>query len=161
METARTTASFEKRLRDGARTGPRASRQISQFGLMEMSRQRFAERVIAGSPSTCRIRRQGIVRSNRIRGLRCCARCEEGAQKQSSIWLVQSAVRLTIYNVTRSAANSRASKTFTSRHLFRSANGHVGGTSRSTDPLRVPTARPKPAVFWRTASKQERRTTPT
>src|SRR6266851_3430890 len=85
MEDSRNDRDVEKRIRDAVR-GDRARIQIgkiSQFGLLEMSRQRLRAGVIAGSTVPCpHCGGQGIVRSTESAALRLLRGLEEEAQKQ-------------------------------------------------------------------------------
>lgn len=85
MEDGRNDRSVEKRLRDAVKND-RARIQIgkiSQFGLLEMSRQRLRAGVIAGSTIPCpHCEGQGIVRSVESTALRVLRGLEEEAQRQ-------------------------------------------------------------------------------
>jgi len=85
MEDSRNDRDVEKRLRDAV-AKDRARIQIgkiSQFGLLEMSRQRLRAGVIAGSTVPCpHCGGQGIVRSVESTSLRVLRGLEEEAQKQ-------------------------------------------------------------------------------
>jgi ribonuclease E len=85
MEDNRNDRSVEKRLHNAVKND-RARIQIgkiSQFGLMEMSRQRLRAGVIAGSTVPCpHCGGQGIVRSVESTSLRLLRGLEEEAQKQ-------------------------------------------------------------------------------
>ncbi|MDE2465410.1 MAG: Rne/Rng family ribonuclease [Alphaproteobacteria bacterium] len=84
MEDARNDRNVEKRLRDCVKND-RARVQIgkiSQFGLLEMSRQRLRAGVIAGSTVPCPVcAGQGIVRSVESTALRVLRGLEEEGQK--------------------------------------------------------------------------------
>jgi len=85
MEEGRNDRDVEKRLRDAV-AKDRARIQIgriSQFGLLEMSRQRLRAGVVAGSTVPCpNCGGQGIVRSVESTSLRVLRGLEEEAQKQ-------------------------------------------------------------------------------
>ncbi len=85
MEDSRNDRHVEKRLRDAVKND-RARVQIgkiSQFGLMEMSRQRLRAGVVAGSTIPCpHCGGQGIVRSVESTALRVLRGLEEEGQKQ-------------------------------------------------------------------------------
>ncbi|MGH6888710.1 MAG: Rne/Rng family ribonuclease [Rhizomicrobium sp.] len=85
MEDARNDRNVEKRLRDCIKSD-RARVQIgkiSQFGLLEMSRQRLRAGVVAGSTIACsHCGGQGIVRSVESTALRLLRGLEEEAQRQ-------------------------------------------------------------------------------
>src|SRR4029077_20945400 len=87
MEDARNDRNVEKRLRDAIKND-RARVQIgriSQFGLLEMSRQRLRAGVVAGSTIPCpHCGGQGIVRSIESTALRVIRGLEEEAQRQRS-----------------------------------------------------------------------------
>jgi len=84
MEESRNDREVEKRLRDAVKND-RARVQIgkiSQFGLMEMSRQRLRAGVIAGSTVTCpHCAGTGLVRSIESTALRVLRGLEEEAEK--------------------------------------------------------------------------------
>jgi ribonuclease E len=84
MEESRNDREVEKRLRDAVKND-RARVQIgkiSQFGLMEMSRQRLRAGVIAGSTVTCpHCAGMGLVRSTESTALRVLRGLEEEAEK--------------------------------------------------------------------------------
>src|SRR5262249_16558375 len=84
MEDGRNDRDVEKRLRDAVKND-RARVQIgkiSQFGLLEMSRQRLRAGVIAGSTVPCpHCGGQGIVRSVESTALRVLRGLEEEGQK--------------------------------------------------------------------------------
>jgi ribonuclease E len=85
MEDSRNDRDVEKRIRDAvARDRARIQiGKISQFGLLEMSRQRLRAGVIAGSTIPCpHCAGQGIVRSVESTSLRVLRGLEEEAQKQ-------------------------------------------------------------------------------
>jgi ribonuclease E len=85
MEDGRNDRNVEKRIRDATKND-RARIQIgkiSQFGLLEMSRQRLRAGVIAGSTVPCpHCGGQGIVRSVESTALRVLRGLEEEGQKQ-------------------------------------------------------------------------------
>jgi ribonuclease E len=85
MEEGRNDRDVEKRIRDAVKND-RARIQIgkiSQFGLLEMSRQRLRAGVVAGSTVMCpHCGGQGIVRSVESTSLRVLRGLEEEAQKQ-------------------------------------------------------------------------------
>ncbi len=85
MEDGRNDRDVEKRLRDAVKND-RARIQIgkiSQFGLLEMSRQRLRAGVVAGSTVPCpHCGGQGLVRSVESTSLRVLRGLEEEAQKQ-------------------------------------------------------------------------------
>jgi len=91
MEDSRNDRNVEKRLHNAVKND-RARIQlgkISQFGLMEMSRQRLRAGVIAGSTVPCpHCGGQGIVRSVESTSLRVLRGLEEEAQKQRAESLI-------------------------------------------------------------------------
>jgi ribonuclease E len=101
MEDARNDRNVEKRLRD-AMKNDRARVQIgriSQFGLLELSRQRLRAGVVAGSTIPCpHCGGQGIVRSIESTALRVLRGLEEEAQRHRSAALaVRAPTDATIY----------------------------------------------------------------
>jgi len=101
MEDARNDRNVEKRLRDAIKND-RARVQIgriSQFGLLEMSRQRLRAGVVAGSTIPCpHCGGQGIVRSIESTALRVMRGLEEEAQRQrSSALAVRAPTDVAIY----------------------------------------------------------------
>src|SRR6202000_1879982 len=104
MEEGRNDGEVEKRLRDAVKND-RARVQIgkiSQFGLMEMSRQRLRAGVVAGSTITCpHCGGQGIVRSVESTALRVLRGIEEEGQRWKSsaiLWKVTPDVALYALN---------------------------------------------------------------
>ncbi len=91
MEDGRNDRNVEKRLRDSVKND-RARVQIgkiSQFGLLEMSRQRLRAGVIAGSTVPCpTCNGQGIVRSVESTALRVLRALDEEGQRQRANGLV-------------------------------------------------------------------------
>lgn len=101
MEDARNDRNVEKRLRDCVKND-RARVQIgkiSQFGLLEMSRQRLRAGVVAGSTVPCpHCGGQGIVRSVESTTLRLLRGLEEEAQRQRAATLkVRTPTEVAIY----------------------------------------------------------------
>jgi ribonuclease E len=101
MEDARNDRNVEKRLRDCIKND-RARVQIgriSQFGLLEMSRQRLRAGVVAGSTVPCpHCAGQGIVRSVESTALRLLRALEEEAQRQRAASLaVRAPTEVAIY----------------------------------------------------------------
>ncbi|HEY3638463.1 MAG TPA: ribonuclease E/G [Rhizomicrobium sp.] len=101
MEDARNDRNVEKRLRDCVKND-RARVQIgkiSQFGLLEMSRQRLRAGVVAGSTVPCpHCGGQGIVRSVESTALRLLRGLEEEAQRQRAAMLrVRTPTQVAIY----------------------------------------------------------------
>jgi len=103
MEDSRNDRNVEKRLHNAVKND-RARIQlgkISQFGLMEMSRQRLRAGVIAGSTVPCpHCGGQGIVRSVESTSLRVLRGLEEEAQKQrAESLIVRVASEVVIYTL--------------------------------------------------------------
>jgi ribonuclease E len=103
MEDSRNDREVEKRIRDAVKND-RARVQIgkiSQFGLLEMSRQRLRAGVVAGSTVPCpHCGGQGIVRSVESTALRLLRGLEEEGQKlKSSAVVVHIASDVAIYTL--------------------------------------------------------------
>jgi ribonuclease E len=103
MEDSRNDRAVEKRLHNALRND-RARIQIgriSQFGLLEMSRQRLRAGVIAGSTVPCpHCGGQGIVRSVESTALRLLRALEEEGQKQrASALTIKAPSDVTIYTL--------------------------------------------------------------
>jgi ribonuclease E len=103
MEDSRNDRNVEKRLHNAVKND-RARIQlgkISQFGLMELSRQRLRAGVIAGSTVPCpHCGGQGIVRSVESTSLRVLRGLEEEAQKQrADSLIVRVATEVVIYTL--------------------------------------------------------------
>src|ERR1700727_3166381 len=103
MEDGRNDREVEKRLRDAVKDD-RARVQIgkiSQFGLMEMSRQRLRAGVVAGSTVPCpHCGGQGIVRSVESTALRVLrALEEEGEKNRASAPAIKGANDVAIYTL--------------------------------------------------------------
>jgi ribonuclease E len=101
MEDSRNDRNVEKRLRDCIKND-RARVQIgkiSQFGLLEMSRQRLRAGVVAGSTVPCpHCGGQGIVRSVESTTLRLLRGLEEESQRQrAAVLKVRTATQVAIY----------------------------------------------------------------
>jgi ribonuclease E len=108
MEDGRNDRTVEKRLHNAVKND-RARVQIgkiSQFGLLEMSRQRLRAGVIAGSTVPCpHCGGQGIVRSVESTSLRVLRGLEEEAQKQRAEGLiVRVAADVAIYTLNQKRA---------------------------------------------------------
>jgi ribonuclease E len=101
MEDSRNDRNVEKKLRDCVKND-RARIQIgkiSQFGLLEMSRQRLRAGVVAGSTVPCpHCGGQGIVRSVESTALRLLRGLEEESQRQRAAMLkVRTSTQVAIY----------------------------------------------------------------
>jgi ribonuclease E len=103
MEDGRNDRNVEKRIRDAVKND-RARIQIgkiSQFGLLEMSRQRLRAGVIAGSTVPCpHCGGQGIVRSVESTALRVLrALDEEGQRQRANTLIVRVTVDVAVYTL--------------------------------------------------------------
>jgi ribonuclease E len=103
MEDGRNDRNVEKRIRDAVKND-RARIQIgkiSQFGLLEMSRQRLRAGVIAGSTVPCpHCGGQGIVRSVESTALRVLrALDEEGQRQRANTLVVRVSVDVAVYTL--------------------------------------------------------------
>jgi ribonuclease E len=103
MEDMRNDRNVEKRLRDCVKND-RARVQIgkiSQFGLLEMSRQRLRAGVVAGSTVPCpHCAGQGIVRSVESTALRLLRALEEEAQRRrAAVLAAHASTEVTIYTL--------------------------------------------------------------
>ncbi len=103
MEDARNDRNVEKRLRDCVKND-RARVQIgkiSQFGLLEMSRQRLRAGVVAGSTVVCpTCNGQGIVRSVESTALRVLRSLdEEGQRQRANALVVHAPVEVAMYTL--------------------------------------------------------------
>jgi ribonuclease E len=103
MEDQKNDRNVEKRLHNAVR-GDRARIQIgkiSQFGLLEMSRQRLRAGVVAGSTITCpHCNGQGIIRSTESAALRLLrALDEEGQRAPSANLTIKAPPDVTIYTL--------------------------------------------------------------
>ena len=103
MEDGRNDRNVEKRLRDCVKND-RARVQIgkiSQFGLLEMSRQRLRAGVVAGSTVTCpTCAGQGIVRSVESTALRVLrALDEEGQRQRANTLVIATPVEVAMYTL--------------------------------------------------------------
>jgi ribonuclease E len=103
MEDGRNDRNVEKRIRDAVKND-RARIQIgkiSQFGLLEMSRQRLRAGVIAGSTVPCpHCGGQGIVRSVESTALRVLrALDEEGQRQRANTLIVRVSVDVAVYTL--------------------------------------------------------------
>ena len=103
MEDGRNDRNVEKRIRDAVKND-RARIQIgkiSQFGLLEMSRQRLRAGVIAGSTVPCpHCGGQGIVRSVESTALRVLRSLdEEGQRQRANTLIVRVSVDVAVYTL--------------------------------------------------------------
>src|SRR5579863_5730082 len=103
MEDSRNDREVERRLRDAVKND-RARVQIgkiSQFGLLEMSRQRLRAGVIAGSTVTCpHCAGTGLVRSTESTALRVLRGLEdEGQRQRANTLIVKVAIDVAVYTL--------------------------------------------------------------
>jgi len=151
MEDGKNDRHVEKRIRDAVR-GDRARVQIgkiSQFGLLEMSRQRLRAGVIAGSTVTCpHCGGQGLVRSTESAALRLLrALDEEGQRAGSANMTVKAPEDIIIYTLNQKRREiARIEDAYNLGIMFEPAAGMMGGSFEVTRTgQRVPVAR-KPAA---------------
>ncbi len=133
MEHGRNDRDVEKRIRDAVKND-RARVQIgkiSQFGLLEMSRQRLRAGVIAGSTVPCpHCGGQGIVRSVESTALRLLRGLEEEGQKlKSSAVVVRVATDVAIYTLNQKRRElSRIEGDYGMAISFEPKDGLMAGT---------------------------------
>jgi ribonuclease E len=133
MEDGRNDRDVEKRIRDAVKND-RARVQIgkiSQFGLLEMSRQRLRAGVIAGSTVPCpHCGGQGIVRSVESTSLRVLRGLEEEGQKlKASAVLVRVASDVAIYTLNQKRRElARIESDYGMTISFDPAEGLMAGT---------------------------------
>ena len=152
MEDGRNDREVERRIRDAVKND-RARVQIgkiSQFGLLEMSRQRLRAGVIAGSTVPCpHCGGQGIVRSVESTSLRVMRALEEEAQKfRAAAVLVRVANDVAIYTLNQKRKElSRLESEYGLEISFEPKEGLTAGNFdlERTKP-RDPNDRPKSAA---------------
>jgi ribonuclease E len=154
MEDQRNDRNVEKRLRDCVKND-RARVQIgkiSQFGLLEMSRQRLRAGVIAGSTVPCpHCGGQGIVRSVESTALRVVrALDEEGQRRRSSAVSVRVANDVALYTLNQKRRElARIEADYGMTVTFEPNDEVLAGTFEleraALPPAQVP-AHPKPVV---------------
>jgi ribonuclease E len=133
MEDGRNDRNVEKRLRDSVKID-RARVQIgkiSQFGLLEMSRQRLRAGVVAGSTVSCpHCGGQGIVRSVESTALRVLRSLEEEGQKQRAAGVVVRAQPdVTIYTLNQKRRElTRIETEYALAIQFEPKEGIIAGT---------------------------------
>jgi len=133
MEDGRNDRAVEKRLRDAVRND-RARVQIgkiSQFGLLEMSRQRLRAGVVAGSTVPCaHCGGQGIVRSVESTALRVLRAVEEEGERQKHASLtVKAPSDVVFYTLNRKRRElARIEETYELSILFEPREGMMGGS---------------------------------
>ncbi len=153
MEDGKNDRNVEKRLHNAVRND-RARIQIgriSQFGLLELSRQRLRAGVVAGSTITCpHCNGQGIIRSTESAALRLLRALDEEGQRQPSVNLsVKTPLEVAVYTLNQKRREvARIEEAYDVTILFEpQANMVSGGFEIQRTGMRVPTARPKPAVI--------------
>ena len=157
MEDGKNDRNVEKRLRDSVR-GDRARVQIgkiSQFGLLEMSRQRLRAGVIAGSTVTCpHCAGVGLVRSTESAALRLLRGLdEEGQRQRAANFTVKAPEDIIIYTLNQKRREvARIEDAYDLAILFEPQNGMSAGSFEIIRTgARIPTvASPKaaPAVSY-------------
>jgi len=149
MEDAKNDRNVEKRLHNAVR-GDRARIQIgkiSQFGLLEMSRQRLRAGVVAGSTVTCpHCNGQGIIRSTESAALRLLrALDEEGQRAPSANLTVKAPPDVTIYTLNQKRREiARIEEAYNLGISFDPTQAMMGGSFEiDRTGVRAPQARPK------------------
>jgi ribonuclease E len=148
MEDLKNDRNVEKRLHNAVR-GDRARIQIgkiSQFGLMEMSRQRLRAGVVAGSTVTCpHCNGQGIIRSTESAALRLLrALDEEGQRAPSGNLTIKAPPDVTIYTLNQKRREvARIEEAYNLGITFEPTPTMMGGNFElERTGQRVPVARP-------------------
>jgi ribonuclease E len=149
MEDPRNDRNVEKRLHNAVR-GDRARIQIgkiSQFGLLEMSRQRLRAGVVAGSTVTCpHCNGQGIIRSVESAALRLLrALDEEGQRAPSANLTVKAPPDVTIYTLNQKRPEvARIEEAYNLGIVFEPTQSMMGGSFEiDRTGARAAPARPK------------------
>ena len=152
MEDSKNDRNVEKRLHNAVRND-RARIQIgriSQFGLLEMSRQRLRAGVVAGSTITCpHCNGQGIIRSTESAALRLLRALDEEGQHQPSVNLsVKTPLEVAIYTLNQKRRElARIEEAYDVSILFEPQPNMVSGSfDIQRTGMRIPTARPKLAA---------------
>jgi ribonuclease E len=133
MEDPKNDRNVEKRLHNAVR-GDRARIQIgkiSQFGLLEMSRQRLRAGVVAGSTVTCpHCNGQGIIRSTESAALRLLrALDEEGQRAPSTNLTVKAPPDVTIYTLNQKRREiARIEEAYNLGIIFEPTQSMMGGS---------------------------------
>ena len=166
MEDAKNDRNVEKRLHNAVR-GDRARIQIgkiSQFGLLEMSRQRLRAGVVAGSTVTCpHCNGQGIIRSTESAALRLLrALDEEGQRAPSASLMVKAPPDVTIYTLNQKRREiARIEEAYNLEISFTPTQTMVGGSFEiERTGVRAPQPRPKTGPISVEAGFQDTRTEP-
>jgi ribonuclease E len=155
MEDAKNDRNVEKRLHNAVR-GDRARIQIgkiSQFGLLEMSRQRLRAGVLAGSTVTCpHCAGQGIIRSTESAALRLLRALDEEGQRQPAANVtVKAPADVTIYTLNQKRREiARIEEAYDLAISFEPQASMMGGSFElERTGVRIPTPRPKaPAISF-------------
>ena len=155
MEAQKNDRNVEKRLHNAVR-GDRARIQIgkiSQFGLLEMSRQRLRAGVLAGSTVTCpHCNGQGIIRSTESAALRLLRALDEEGQRQPAANVtVKAPADVTIYTLNQKRREiARIEEAYDLAISFEPQASMMGGSFElERTGVRIPTPRPKaPAVSF-------------
>ena len=149
MEDSKNDRAVEKRLHNAVR-GDRARIQIgkiSQFGLLEMSRQRLRAGVLAGSTVTCpHCNGQGIIRSTESAALRLLRALDEEGQKQPAANVtVRAPNDVTIYTLNQKRRElARIEEAYDLAIIFDPQASMMGGSFEiERTGQRIPTVRPK------------------
>ncbi|HKQ45489.1 MAG TPA: ribonuclease E/G, partial [Rhizomicrobium sp.] len=152
MEESRNDREVEKRLRDAVKND-RARVQIgkiSQFGLMEMSRQRLRAGVIAGSTVTCpHCAGVGLVRSTESTALRVLRGLEEeGEKNRAAAVTVKIAAEVALYILNQKRHElSRIESEHGMEISFEPKEGLAAGTFElERTKSRDPSERPRPSA---------------
>jgi ribonuclease E len=155
MEDQKNDRNVEKRLHNAVR-GDRARIQIgkiSQFGLLEMSRQRLRAGVLAGSTVTCpHCNGQGIIRSTESAALRLLRALDEEGQRQPAANVtVKAPADVTIYTLNQKRREiARIEEAYDLAISFEPQASMMGGSFElERTGVRIPTPRPKaPAISF-------------
>jgi ribonuclease E len=152
MEDSKNDRNVEKRLRDAVRND-RARVQIgkiSQFGLLEMSRQRLRAGVVAGSTVTCpHCAGLGLVRSTESAALRLLRALDEEGQRQPGANLtVKAPEDIVIFTLNQKRREvARIEDAYQLAITFSPQLGMAGGSFElDRTGMRAVIAHPKPAM---------------
>jgi ribonuclease E len=164
MEDAKNDRNVEKRLHNAVR-GDRARIQIgkiSQFGLLEMSRQRLRAGVLAGSTVTCpHCAGQGIIRSTESAALRLLRALDEEGQRQPAANVtVKAPADVTIYTLNQKRREiARIEEAYDLAISFEPQASMMGGSFELEHTgVRIPAPRPKAAAISFEAGYQDSET---
>src|SRR5882724_4716648 len=164
MEDAKNDRNVEKRFHNAVR-GDRARIQIgkiSQFGLLEMSRQRLRAGVLAGSTVTCpHCNGQGIIRSTESAALRLLRALDEEGQRQPAANVtVKAPGDVTIYTLNQKRREiARIEEAYDLAISFEPQASMMGGSFElERTGIRIPTPRLKAAAISFEAGYQDSET---